>query len=156
MPINFKLTVDITDRLAAILERLFPKPKLDYRINFMITIPDDTPDGVISAAFSGATDAEGSVVPGSETAYVWLDPTSDNESAFAFQDIVNNGADFSTGYHVGSPNADGSPALANINFALASAADGTVVLNKAYVVQVTAGAPVNFNANVDLGTLVDA
>lgn len=113
-------------------------------IKFMITIPDNQPDGTINVALGGEyLDAEGVAVPVS-----FVDPTTDNPEAFGFENFTNDGNALSIDYHVGSPG------LATVVFAVKRDDTGAVIQNAAFVINVTAGEIVNFPPlSIDLGGL---
>lgn len=109
----------------------------------MIIVKNDQPDVAYVASFS-VVDAEGSPVP--NPAGLTIEVTSDNPSAVS----VLPDADPKTGsVHFGSPNPDGSPAIANITVAV-KLADGTLIGSFGEQFTVTAGDP----AAIAGGTIV--
>lgn len=99
----------------------------------MFIVKDDTPDVNYSITPPTVTDAEGSPVPASDLVF---ETTSDNPSAVQ----VNPADQLSGTVHFGSPNADGSPALCNINVSVKNGA-GTLLGSFGAQFTVTAGDP---------------
>lgn len=73
------------------------------------SIPADQADGSFSVSLDKVTDSEGDAIPASEFSIAVV---SDNSRAFAFPDFDPSTSKGS--FHVGSPNSDGSPAVANV------------------------------------------
>lgn len=117
MSINFKLTVDLSDRVFNLLSQLIPSPdpfdnvflkvriggnvlyfKPGDKITMSYTVADDHQDEPFSVApVTGAKDAEGNDIPAD--GFTTTDPTSDNEAAVS---IVDDGAG-GKALHFGAP-----------------------------------------------------
>jgi hypothetical protein len=103
----------------------------------MFIVKADNPDvNYQIAPPTNVTDSEGHLVTAPELAY---EVTSDNLGAI----VVNpDPADQLKGsVHFGGPNADGSPALANINVLIKKTSDGKVLGSFGAQFTVTAGDP---------------
>jgi hypothetical protein len=131
----------------------FPESVNLEGVKIMIRVPADNADVSISGSMSGeATDSEGNTVPVS-----FVEPTSDNASAFELRDVVvaEDGNSFTATGVTGGPESDGSPALATVKFAIKRDDTGVEVWQQANVIQVSAGAPTDIPVTIDLGGLVD-
>jgi hypothetical protein len=103
-------------------------------VPLMIIVKDTQPDVTFAIAFN-VVDAEGSPVPAPPG--LTVETVSDNPSAVA---VIPGATDREGSVHFGSPNPDGSPALANITVSVKTA-DGTLIGSFGEQFTVTAGDP---------------
>jgi hypothetical protein len=143
MLVTLNVEIPALDRLAHDLHsivELISASRFTYTIK---VLEDDMPTykadrlDFDAAVKISAKDSEGNVIPDiSVPAGHSLTVSSDNPSALtATQDIPNSKL---VHYHVGGPNADGTPATANVSATLTDSV-GNVVAADTAVVTVTAG-----------------
>jgi hypothetical protein len=142
---SIRVEVDFTDRVYDLLVRIAnalesQKPSYQVRINFMpFPIKADYPDFDVAITLNDV-DSEGNQIPGSGSlpAGFTLTVASDNEAAFSVtQDAANP---LLVHCHVGTPEADGTPAAANFSATLTDAS-GALVAADTKAIVVTAGDP---------------
>jgi hypothetical protein len=142
LPMEFKFSFEIGDRLEGIFQKLLgvlsigcnPSTTSMKGASFMFIVPDNQADvNYLITPPTEIKDAEGFPVSTEGLSY---EVTSDNESAVK---VTPDPADPTRGtVSFGGPNADGSPALANIN-ALVKSQGGAVLGSFGAQFTVTAG-----------------
>ena len=121
----------------------------------MYVVKDNNPDVTATIVPPVVVDAEGFPVPGAQQ------PTpgalqSDNPSAVSVEPDAD-GDPLKWTVHFGGPNADGSPAVANLTLQFTDPATGEVVGSLGAQVTVTAGDPAAIKGgSIVLGDLVEA
>lgn len=148
--IELPITISNLDRIADALEKLVQiqsaarfsfQPKLNLGED--MTYKDDRPDFDFSVAIA-ATDSEGHFIPDSPIpAGHTLTVTSDNPDAFTVTQDANDPKLIHA--HVGGPNADSTPAQANVVANLMDPANNLVASGVAQVI-VTVGDPTAITA----------
>lgn len=125
----------VTGILIGLLLAKATKPRLRGGI-IMFIVKDDNPDVEYMITPPTVTDAEGSPVAISDLTF---EVTSDNATAVAVTPAPAN--QLAGTVHFGSPNADGTPSLANINVKVTATATGTLLGSFGAQFTVTAGDP---------------
>ena len=147
--IEFSISIPELERIAAGVEKLTliqSAARFTFKLNFgglMPTYKSDRPDFDFNVMIT-ATDSEGNAIPNAPIpAGHTLTVDSDNSAAFSvIQDLADSRLVHA---HVGGPNPDGTPAMANVMAKLFDPADNLVAVGSA-LVTVTVGDPAAISA----------